>query len=486
MVTSPDNGPSRIELEVQSSELVSMRRDMVRLKAEANELIPMPPDAHYNGAMYSTTSSMSLIHMSRDVRDAIRMAATTKGELESNEMMKAREFLEGQMGDSYDKRLTTQEIGMLKGTPNPAVQIKAPASADLSQVTELTSAIVENYGVDAMERSAKMSDKLLAMSGAETGGAFSDKMLELTALAKGLDPQEAVKRRSWWFKMLKRMGLAKSKIDTQFKALDVQITTLSGELQRHSDRQRDRANDLEALFDENTRAYQEIEKLVIAGRAFLKRPRSPITEAVGPMDAQKHVDQYALEQRLDKRLNDLDIAMTLMVQTAPEIRIMQANGRALVDKFTTLTKLTIPAWKKQFALHVMQLEQKKTASVSDAAEDATDDAIRQNADMLRETTSQIAAAGQRPMVRIGTIEHVQQQLLATVDDVRQITAEAARERVGLTKRLVVIRDDLVTGLQKRPMLGSDGHVLIEGTSVIPEMVGNYKIPNEPLNTKGES
>lgn len=321
------------------------------------------------------------------------------------------------------------------------------ASTDLDAVTELLPEMVDDYGAAEMRRSAVLSDKLLALIGQDTAGEFSDKLNNLVLIAKGLDPAEAEKQRHWWRRFLNFLGVKAETVAAHYRMLDTQISTLAGELKVHSDRQLGRKRDLEALYGENEGSYEEIESLVKRGRGFLARVKeAPMAEVKSGMEAQRIADRQALAQRLNKRVTDLDVAMTLMLQTAPEIRIMQANAQALIDKFTTLVNLTIPAWKKQFALHVLQLEQKRSATVADAVDDATNDAFKKNADMLHDNTLQVAASGQRQIMDLSTIEHVQGEILRTVNDVRQLNAAASASRAEIAGKLTHIRDDLVASV----------------------------------------
>lgn len=326
----------------------------------------------------------------------------------------------------------------------PLKVVESQATADLAAIDKLTPAIVDHYGVDAMDKSAMLSNKLLALVGAGNDDEFSGKLSELVMLAKGLDPAESKEKRSILRRILNLFGIAKEQAAEHYRKLDVQVSTLADELGGHSARQSQRIETLESLFGENTTSYNEVKQLVLKGREFLAKPRAKIAEVADGMEAQALADQEAMAERLDKRIADLDVAMTLMLQTAPEIRIMQANARALVDKFTTLTKITIPAWKKQFALHILQSEQKRSALVADAVDDATNDAFSKNADLLRANTGQIAKAGQRLLLDTSTVQHVQDQIVATIADVRQIAQESHKMRLEAVEQLADMREKLKT------------------------------------------
>ena len=101
-----------------------------------------------------------------------------------------------------------------------------------------------------------------------------------------------------------------------------------------------------------------------------------------------HLDVYK-RQRLEKRIDDLKRAQMIAMQTAPEIRLLQNNSRMLIAKFQDIVAVTIPAWKKQFSLHILMEEQAKSAALVTAIDDATNAALRKNADLLRQNLSLI-------------------------------------------------------------------------------------------------
>lgn len=319
-------------------------------------------------------------------------------------------------------------------------------SVDLDTVEELTNEMVDNYGFDVMDRSAGLSKRLLSRLGADNTGEMNSKLSSLVMLAKGLDPAEAKARRSWMKRILNLFGIAVEQAQERFRKLDVQIDTLAGELRIHSDRQAAQITTLESLFKENNDCYNDVQGLIVKGRMFLGKPRPPQPTDADGMVLQAYLDQSDMRERLEKRVLDLDVARTLMLQNAPEIRFMQKNARGLIDKFTTIRQFTIPAWQKQLVLHNAQTEQQDSANVADAIDDATNDAFSKNADRLRETTTQIAKAGYRPMLDASTIQHINKQIMGVVEDLTNAQAVAHSTRVSMEATLAASRNHLIARL----------------------------------------
>src|SRR5690606_25947127 len=126
---------------------------------------------------------------------------------------------------------------------------------------------------------------------------------------------------------------------------------------------------------------------------------------------------------LEKRLHDLHVLQQSALQTLPMIRIIQANNLMLVDKFYAIKNITIPAWKNQITLAISLNEQKNSVQLANTIDDATNELLRRNADLLHQNSVDTAKANQRSVIDIETLEHVQNTLIKTVNDVIQIQQE---------------------------------------------------------------
>ncbi|MFM2652094.1 toxic anion resistance protein, partial [Vibrio alginolyticus] len=120
----------------------------------------------------------------------------------------------------------------------------------------------------------------------------------------------------------------------------------------------------------------------------------------------------------------------------------QTNNITLIEKFDNIKTLTIPSWKKQFTLAISMLEQRKSLELAGKIDNATNDLIKRNADLLRQNTLQTARANQRSVIDLETLEHVQNTLITTLQDVVSIEQEGARNREIADERMVNMKKEL--------------------------------------------
>jgi uncharacterized protein YaaN involved in tellurite resistance len=131
------------------------------------------------------------------------------------------------------------------------------------------------------------------------------------------------------------------------------------------------------------------------------------------------------------------------VQTAPMIRMVQSNNRILIDKFRNLQELTIPSWKKQFTLAIALMEQQQAVELTQKIDDTTNELMRRNADLLRQNSINTARANQRSVVDIETLEHVQQTLISTMEEVEQIQRDGEQSRQQAAGRMEEMKAELI-------------------------------------------
>jgi uncharacterized protein YaaN involved in tellurite resistance len=157
----------------------------------------------------------------------------------------------------------------------------------------------------------------------------------------------------------------------------------------------------------------------------------------------------ASRNALEKRVADFAALRHSAFQTLPMIRIMQANNLALVEKFQTIQRLTLPAWKRSFTMAVALNEQRDAVKLADSIDDATNHFMRRNAELLHDNSIATAKANQRLAIDIDTLREVHAQVLETLDDVRGIHAEGAKARAGALVELERLRSEMAASFNAR-------------------------------------
>ncbi len=78
--------------------------------------------------------------------------------------------------------------------------------------------------------------------------------------------------------------------------------------------------------------------------------------------------------------------------------------------------------------------------------DTTNEILRKNAEMLHQTTVDIATENERGIVDIETLQHTNEELIATLDDILRIQAEGRAKREAAEKEMINIENNLMQKL----------------------------------------
>lgn len=87
-------------------------------------------------------------------------------------------------------------------------------------------------------------------------------------------------------------------------------------------------------------------------------------------------------------------------------------------------------------------EQKNSVQLANTIDDATNELLKRIADLLHQNSVDTARANQRSVIDIETLEHVQNSLIKTVNDVIQIQKEGMQKRDEAAVRIKALQGNL--------------------------------------------
>ena len=319
---------------------------------------------------------------------------------------------------------------------------------------------VHGLGARAGEKIVQFSDKLLGQVRTADVEGLGDKLHEVVLLAKEVNVGVLVKNSGTASKipliggLIDSFRMGKEKLIGRYDTLSRQMEKLVADINVTQGRLATRIRDLETVYGLNVEEYRNLEAAALVGEVKLEELRQEVARrralpgAADPVEAQALADLDAVINRLGKRVHDLQTMQMVAIQTAPMIRLVQSNNQTLIDKFRNLQELTIPSWKKQFTLAIALLEQKRAVELTQKIDDTTNELMRRNADLLRQNTLDTARANERSVVDIETLEHVQQSLIGTLEEVEQIRRDGEVSRQQAVQRMEAMKTELITTLNK--------------------------------------
>ncbi|MNZ05877.1 TelA-like protein [compost metagenome] len=340
------------------------------------------------------------------------------------------------------QQLNLQEIGLQQDDFNAVLAAR-------KELAEINHNAVAEYGKNIATQTSGYTDELLNLVQNKDIDETGQKLNQVVQVAQQLNTSSILnkKKNSGFFGgLMSKIKGAKNNIDMHFNTTKEQIDTLVKEIEKSQSGLKARVDTLDRMFNGVQSEYKQLGVYIAAGKLKqdeIQQEISTLTsQAQDQTTTQRVYDLNHLANNLEKRVSDLQVLQQSAMQTLPMIRIIQSNNLMLVDKFYAIKNITLPAWKNQISLAISLNEQKNSVQLANTIDDATNDLLKRNADLLHQNSVDTAKANQRSVIDIETLEHVQNTLIKTVNDVIQIQKEGMQKRAEATTRLRSLQDNL--------------------------------------------
>ena len=207
---------------------------------------------------------------------------------------------------------------------------------------------------------------------------------------------------------------------------------------------------LDEMFKANMTNFKQLSLYIVAGKKKLEEVQNVTLPAMqakasasGSMEDAQAANDYAnLANRFEKKLHDLDLTRTVSLQMGPQIRLIQNNDTLMVEKIQTTLLNTIPLWKSQMVLALGLAHSEQAMQAQKAVSDTTNELLKKNAQLLKETTVGVAQESERGIVDIETLQHTNQMLIDTLDEVVKIQNDGRAKRKAAEAELMNIENQL--------------------------------------------
>ncbi len=207
---------------------------------------------------------------------------------------------------------------------------------------------------------------------------------------------------------------------------------------------------LDTLYEKNHEYIKELDLHIMAGELKLKEIREKILPQLkakaesskDTLDAQKVQDMNQMINRFEKKLHDLKLSRMVSIQALPQVRLIQGNDQALVEKIQSSILNTIPLWKNQIVIAIGLFRQKKALELQKEVSETTNELLQKNAELLKESSIEVAKESEKGIVEIETLKKVHQNLIETIEETLKIQKEGRVKRKEAETELVKLEDDL--------------------------------------------
>ena len=326
-----------------------------------------------------------------------------------------------------------KEVEPVKVDESMLTEQEKKAVDDFAKKIDITDTnLVLNYGVAAQKSVATFSENALSSVRNKDRGEVGETLSNLVVEVKGFGQEEKKGFAGLFHKQKDKLELMRA----QYGKAETSVNRIVSELEKHQVTLMKDIAMLDQMYELNLKYYKELTMYIIAGKKRLAEVRTGELEELRKKaeasglaeDAQAYNDYAQKCERFEKKLHDLELTRMVSLQMGPQTRLLQNNDTLMVEKIQSSLVNTIPLWKSQMVLALGMEHSRQATAAQSAVAQTTNELLKKNADMLKMGTIATAKEAERSIVDIETLQHTNEQLVSTLDEVVNIQREGAQKR----------------------------------------------------------
>ena len=304
---------------------------------------------------------------------------------------------------------------------------------DFSKQIDITNSnMILTYGAATQQKMADFSNKALENVKSKDMGQVGELLSGVVTELKSFDGSEEKGIMGFF----KKQGNNIMAMKNRYNKAEDNINKIVNVLEQHEVTLMKDSATLDKMYEMNLAYFKELSMYIIAGKEKLNEAQNKVlpemkakAQASGlPEDAQAARDYQSMCERFEKKIHDLELTRMISIQTAPQIRLIQANDIQMVDKIRSTVVNTIPLWKSQMVIALGIENSTKAAAAEREVNDMTNKMLTANAQALKTASIETAKESQRGIVDMETLNQTNAALISTFDEVMKIQAEGHQKR----------------------------------------------------------
>ena len=304
------------------------------------------------------------------------------------------------------------------------------------------------YGAAAQNKVADFSEQTLKNVKTKDLDSVGDTLEDLIKELKGFQVNE--EDDGFFSKLFKKGSNSITNLKVKYDSAEANVDKIVKILENHQVTLLRDINVLDQLYEKNLVNQKELTMYILAGykkldeikNTELPKALEKAKKTNDPNDAQEANDLSNAINRFEKKLHDLELTRVVSLQTGPQIRLIQNNDTAMVEKIQSTLVNTIPVWKSQMLIALGISHSKEALKAQNEVSEMTNKMLKENAENLKQATIDTAKESERGVVDIETLTDTNKKLIETLEEVSKIQIEGREKRAAAQIELRKIETEL--------------------------------------------
>ncbi len=307
---------------------------------------------------------------------------------------------------------------------------------------------VMNYGSAAQKNITEFSDAALKTVRTKDLGEVGQQLGNLVVELKGFNYEPEEKK--GFLGLFKKTQQNIAALKAQYDKAEVNVDKIVEALENHEITLMKDISMMDKMYERNQEYMKELTMYIIAGKLRIQQLREvelpklqeKARESGLPEDAQAANDFANMVGRFEKKIHDLELTRTISVQMSPQIRMVQNNDTLMAEKIHSSIVNTIPLWKNQMVMALSLYHSEQAMKAQREVTNVTNDLLIKNAEALHQGSVSVAEESERGIVDIETLKKTNEELIKTLDEVREIQDNGRARRAAAEEELGRIEGEL--------------------------------------------
>ena len=300
---------------------------------------------------------------------------------------------------------------------------------------------IMNYGSSAQKNISEFSDAALATVRTKDLGEVGNMLGDLVVELKGLNFDTEEKK--GFLGLFKKSQQSLASLKAQYDKAEVNVDKIVESLEKHEVTLLKDITMMDKMYEKNEEYMKELTMYILAGKLKIEHLRQvelpeyvkKANESGLPEDAQAANDFANMIGRFEKKIHDLELTRMISVQMAPQIRMVQNNDSLMAEKIRTSIVNTIPLWKNQMVMAMSLYHSEQAMKAQREVTNVTNELLQKNAQTLHQGSVAIAKESERGIVDLETLRKTNEELIATLNEVRDIQDQGRVRRAQAEEEL---------------------------------------------------
>lgn len=305
------------------------------------------------------------------------------------------------------------------------------------------------YGADIQKKLSDLSDTMLKNVDMTDVDSVGETLKQTVGYLQSIDEKEEPQK-GFFFRKPKKAELSTQERYTRARE---NVEQVSNTLQKHQMTLMKDCAMLDQLYEMNKEYFRELNIRIAAAKKRIEDARTveiPKLEKQVIMEGSTDVNSVSeltnMVDRLEKRVYELELTRTVSLQSAPQIRMIQANAATMADKIQSTLYNTIPLWKNQIVLALGTEHAKQSAQADAEISSMTNQLLLKNAENLKMASIETQRAANRGFVDVETLAQTNKLLIESLDEVVRVQEEGRITRNNAELALAQIDEEMKQAL----------------------------------------